>query len=92
MGPEFVAKAVRDWLGRIGVKTLYIEPGSPWENGYHESFNSKLREELLNGEIFTTLRPAALLAWLSSAGAGNDLAASVGPALRCAPASSSACH
>jgi transposase InsO family protein len=45
---------VRAWLGRIGVKTLYIEPGSPWENGYNESFNSKLRDELLNGEIFTT--------------------------------------
>jgi transposase InsO family protein len=46
-GPEFVAKAVRGWLGRIGVKTLYIEPGSPWENGYIESFNGKLRDELL---------------------------------------------
>src|SRR5688572_11956840 len=59
-GPEFAAKAVRTWLGRIGVKTLYIEPGSPWENGYNESFNSKLRE-LLNGEIFTTLREAQVL-------------------------------
>ena len=47
IGPEFVAKNVRDWLGRIGVKTLYIEPGSPWENGYCESINSKLRDELL---------------------------------------------
>jgi putative transposase len=47
-GPEFAAIAVRDWLGRIGVKTLYIEPGSPWENGYCESLNSKLRDELLN--------------------------------------------
>ena len=46
---------VRDWLGRIGVQTLYIEPGSPWENGYVESFNGKLRDELLNGEIFYTL-------------------------------------
>jgi putative transposase len=46
-GPEFVAASVREWLGRIGVKTLYIEPGSPWENGYCESLNSKLRDELL---------------------------------------------
>ena len=46
-GSEFTAKAVRRWLGRIGVQTLYIEPGSPWENGYNESFNSKLRDELL---------------------------------------------
>ena len=47
-GSELTAKAVRDWLGRIGVKTLYIEPGSPWENGYNESFNSKLRDELFS--------------------------------------------
>jgi len=60
-GPEFAAKAVRHWLGRVGVKTLFIEPGSPWENGYCESFNSKLRDELLNGEIFTTLREAQVL-------------------------------
>jgi transposase InsO family protein len=59
--PEFAAKAVRHWLGRIVVKTLFIEPGSPWENGYCESFNSKLRDELLNGEIFTTLREAQVL-------------------------------
>ena len=52
-GPEFIAINVREWLGRLGVKTLYIEPGSPWENGYCESLNSKLRDELLNGEIFT---------------------------------------
>ena len=64
-GPEFVAKNVRAWLGRIGIKTLYIEPGSPWENGYCESLNSKLRDELLNVEIFTTLREAQALieAW-----------------------------
>lgn len=64
-GPEFVAKNVRGWLGRIGVKTLYIEPGSPWENGYCESFNSKLRDELLNVELFSTLREAMVLieAW-----------------------------
>ena len=60
-GPEFVAINVREWLGRIGVRTLYIEPGSPWENGYCESLNSKLRDELLNGEIFTTLREAQVL-------------------------------
>jgi transposase InsO family protein len=60
-GPEFTAQIVRDWLGRIGVNTLYIEPGSPWENGYNESFNGKLRDELLNGEIFTTLREAQVL-------------------------------
>jgi len=51
-GPEFEATAVREWLGRLGVETLFIEPGSPWENGYVESFNGKLRDELLNGEIF----------------------------------------
>ena len=60
-GPEFTAKAVRKWLGRLGVKTLFIEPGSPWENGYVESFNGKLRDELLNREIFTTLIEARIL-------------------------------
>jgi hypothetical protein len=50
-GPEFTAKVVREWLGRVGVKTLFIEPGSPWENGYVESFNGKLRDELLNDVI-----------------------------------------
>jgi transposase InsO family protein len=60
-GPEFTAKAVREWLSRVGVKTLYIEPGSPWENGYNESFNGKLRDELLNGEIFYTLKEAQIL-------------------------------
>ena len=60
-GPEFTAKAVREWLSRVGVKTLYIEPGSPWENGYIESFNGKLRDELLNGEIFYTLKEAQVL-------------------------------
>ncbi len=60
-GSEFTAHAVRDWLGRIGVKTLYIEPGSPWENGYNESFNSKLRDEILNTEIFSTLKQAKVL-------------------------------
>ncbi len=60
-GPEFTATAVRDWLGRLGVGTLFIEPGSPWENGYVESFNGKLRDELLNGEIFYTLLEAQVL-------------------------------
>ena len=60
-GAEFTANAVRDWLGRMGVKTLYIEPGSPWENGYCESFNGKLRDELLNGEIFYSMKEAETL-------------------------------
>jgi len=60
-GPEFTAKAVRNWLNRLSVKTLFIEPGSPWENGYIESFNGKLRDELLNREIFTTLIEAKVL-------------------------------
>lgn len=60
-GAEFTTKAVRDWLGRVGVKPLYIERGSAWENGYIESFNGKLRDELLVGEIFTTLLAAKVL-------------------------------
>ena len=60
-GPEFTAKAIRNWLNRLGVKTLFIEPGSPWENGYIESFNGRLRDELLNCEIFTTLTEAKIL-------------------------------
>jgi transposase InsO family protein len=60
-GPEFTARKVREWLARIGVKTLFIEPGSPWENGYNESFNGKLRDELLNPEIFDTLLEAQIL-------------------------------
>lgn len=60
-GPEFTAKAVRKWLARVGVETLFIEPGSPWENGYIESFNGKLRDELLNCEIFDTLMEAQIL-------------------------------
>jgi transposase InsO family protein len=60
-GPEFVAQAVRDWLGRLHVKTLFITPGSPWENGYNESFNGKLRDECLNREIFYTLKEAQVL-------------------------------
>jgi len=60
-GPEFTAKVIRRWLNRVGVKTLFIEPGSPWENGYIKSFNGKLRDELLNREIFTTLTEAKVL-------------------------------
>ena len=60
-GPEFTAKAVRRWLNDLRVTTLFIEPGSPWENGYIESFNGKLRDELLNREIFVTLFEASIL-------------------------------
>jgi len=60
-GPEFTANVVRRWINRLGVRTLFIEPGSPWENGYIESFNGKLRDELLNREIFTTLLEAQIL-------------------------------
>ena len=59
-GPEFVAKRLRQWFSRLGVKPLFIEPGSPWENGYIESFNGKLRDELLDREIFYTLAEAQL--------------------------------
>ena len=61
MTPASAAGAVRSWLDRVGVRTLYIEPGSPWENGYIESFNGKLRDELLNGEIFDTVLEARVL-------------------------------
>ena len=60
-GSEFVAKAVQEWIAVVGAKTAYIEPGSPWENGYIESFNARLRDELLNGEIFYTLREAKIV-------------------------------
>lgn len=60
-GPEFIAKALRAWMEHVGVQTLFIEPGSPWENGYNESFNGKLRDELLNGDIFYTLKEAQIL-------------------------------
>ena len=53
-GPEFVAKAVQEWIAAVGAKTAYIAPGSPWENGFIESFNARLRDELLDGEIFYT--------------------------------------
>jgi len=60
-GPEFVAKAVKGWIAGVGARTAYIEPGSPWENGYVESFNGKLRDELLDCEVFHTLREAQVL-------------------------------
>ena len=60
-GPEFAAQKVRDWIAAVGAKTAFIEPGSPWENGYCESFNARFRDELLNGEIFDTLREAQIL-------------------------------
>ena len=64
-GPEFIAKAVRDWIAAMGAKTAFIEPGSPWENGSCESFNAKLRDEPLNGEIFYSLAEARVVveAW-----------------------------
>lgn len=102
-GPEFIVIKVREGLGRIGVKTLYIELGSPWENDYCESLISELRDKLLNGEIFTTLRAGrsadrdlaqtlqrrqtAFLAQISPAGSRSDLAASIRSALRSASAS-----
>lgn len=60
-GPEFTAKAIRKWLHELGTSTFFIERGSPWENGYVESFNGKMRDELLNGEIFYTLDEARVL-------------------------------
>ena len=60
-GPEFVAKAVQEWIGAVGAKTAYIAPGSPWENGFIESFNARLRDELLDGEIFYTLAEAKII-------------------------------
>ncbi len=60
-GPEFCAKAIREWLDRLSIGPLFIEPGSPWENGYCESFNGKLRDELLNREVFYTLEEARVL-------------------------------
>lgn len=60
-GPEFIAQNVRDWIEAVGAKTAYIEPGSPWENGYCESFNARFRDEFLNGEIFYSLKEAQIL-------------------------------
>ena len=59
--PEFIAEVVKDWLARRGAKTLYIEPGSPWENAYSETFNSRLRDELLDREMFETLKEAKVI-------------------------------
>ena len=60
-GPEFIAEKLRDWLSSLEVKTLYIHPGSPWENGYCESFNGRMRDELLYGEIFYSLKEAQVI-------------------------------
>ena len=60
-GPDMTSKRVRNWLQLIGVQTLFIEPGSPWENGYNESFNGKLRDELLNGEVFYSFKEATII-------------------------------
>ncbi len=60
-GPEFIAQALRDWLPRSGVQTVYIAPGAPWENAYSESFNSRLRDELLNRELFTSVLEAKVI-------------------------------
>ena len=60
-GPEFIAEAVCNWISAVGAQTAYITPGSPWENGYIESFNARLRDELLNGEIFYSLKEAQII-------------------------------
>jgi putative transposase len=60
-GPEFVAKAVQEWIAAVGAKAAYIAPGSPWENGFIESFNARLRDELLDGEIFYSLKEAKIV-------------------------------
>jgi putative transposase len=61
MGQSSSAKAVQEWIAAVGARTAYIAPGSPWENGYVESFNARLRDELLNGEIFYTLKEAQIV-------------------------------
>ena len=60
-GPEFIAQKVQDWIAAVGAKTAYIELGSPWENGYCESFNARFRDELLNRELFYSLREAQIV-------------------------------
>ena len=70
-GSEFTARTVREWLNRLGVRTLYIEPGSPWENGCIESFTGKLRDELLNGEMFDTVLEAEWILGSRGASAFN---------------------
>ena len=63
-GPEFIARAVREWIVAVGARTAFIEPGSPWENGYIESFNARMRAEFLNGELFDTMYEAQVLTQL----------------------------
>jgi transposase InsO family protein len=72
-GPEFIAKELRSWLSGIGVKTAYIEPGSPWENGFCESFNGTFRDNLLDGEIFYSLKEAQIIVgeWVKQMTEGN---------------------
>ncbi len=85
-GPEFVAEAVKGWIAGVGARTAYIEPGSPWENGYVESFNGKLRDELLECEVFGTLREAQVLIeqWRQhfNTDLGDDLRQNLTQALR----------
>ena len=80
-GPEFIAKAVQDWIAAVGARTAYIAPGSPWENGFIESFNARLRDELLDGEIFYTL-----VRLRSSSKAGDATTTQFGRTLRSATA------
>jgi len=72
-GPEFIAKELRSWLSGIGVKTTYIEPGSPWENGFCENFNGTFRDNLLDGEIFYSLKEAQIIVgeWVKQMTKGN---------------------
>jgi transposase InsO family protein len=74
-----VAKAVQDWIAAVGVKTAYIAPGGPWENGYIESFNARLRDEQLNGEIFYTLDEAQIV---SESGPGVAMESAGSPVMR----------
>jgi putative transposase len=64
-GPEFIAEAVKGWIGAVGAQTAYIERGSPWENGYAESFNGRLRDELLNGEIYISRMTPISASWVA---------------------------
>jgi transposase InsO family protein len=82
-GPEFLAQELRQWLAKLGIGTLYIEPGSPWENGYCESFNGKLRDECLNGEIFYSLREAQIVI-AKMAGAVQHAAPALGARIQAA--------
>jgi putative transposase len=73
-GSEFITKAVRAWIAPVGAQTAYITPGSPWENGYIESFNARRRDEFLNGEIFYTLQEAKIFTRTEITWDGLDLA------------------